>query len=86
MLLHEVESALLGEACKGRDTAEMMVRCIVHHWYHLHAGIVTGGELYKVSSYPFHKHLTIHIITVISCANWIVRLAWKSEEEERWTC
>ena len=69
MLLHEVDSALLGEAFKGRDTAEMMVRCIVHHWYHLHAGIVTGGELYNVSSYPFHKYLTIHITIVVSCAN-----------------
>ena len=45
----------------------MMVRRIVHHWYHMYAGIVPGGEWYNLSSYLFHKHLTIHVIMVVSC-------------------
>ena len=67
VLLHEFGSDLLGEACEGCYTADMMVRLIVHHRYHLHAWIVTGGERYNFSSYPFHKHLTIHVIMVVSC-------------------
>ena len=67
VILHDVESALLGEAREVWDTVDMMVRCIVHHRYHLHAGIVTGDERYNFSSYPFHKHLTIHVIVVVSC-------------------
>ena len=42
VLPHEVDSALLGEARNGWDIGYMMVRCIVHHRYHLYAGIVTG--------------------------------------------
>ena len=44
-----------------------MIRCILYHRYHLHAGIVTGGKLYNFISYQFHKHLTIHVIMVVSC-------------------
>ena len=67
LLLSEVDSALLGEAREGWDTTDMMVWCIVRHRYHLHAGIVTGSERYTFSSYTFYKHLTIHVIMVVSC-------------------
>ena len=67
MLLHEVDSALLGKYREGWDTADMMARCIVHHWYHLHARIVTGSKRYNFIGYPFHKHLIIHVIMVVSC-------------------
>ena len=67
VLLHEVDNDLLGEACEGWDTADMMVWCIVHHWYHLHDGTVTVSERYNFSSYSFHKYLTINVIIVVSC-------------------
>ena len=66
-LLHKVDSDLLGEARKGWDTVDMIVWCIVFHHYHLQSGIVTGGERYNFSSYQFHKHLTIHVIMLVSC-------------------
>ena len=67
MLLNEVDSDLLGESREVWDTADMMVRCIFHHRYHMHAGIVTVGEQYNFISYPFHKHLTIYVIMAVSC-------------------
>ena len=67
MLLDDVDSALLGEAREGLDNVDMMVRYIVHHQYHLHAGIVTGGERYNFRSYTFNKNITIRVIMVVSC-------------------
>ena len=66
MILHEVDGALFGEACEGWDTADMIVWCIVHHPYHLHAGLFMVGKRYNLSSYLFHKHLTIQVIMVVS--------------------
>ena len=44
----------------------MMVWFIVRHRYHVNAGIFTGEERYNFGSYPFHKHLKIHVIMVVS--------------------
>ena len=60
VLLHDVDSDILGEAREVWDTVDIMVRYIVRHRYHLHAGIIKGGERYNFSSYPiFIKDTTI---------------------------
>ena len=51
VLLHEVDSDLHGEAREGWYTADMILQCAVHHWYHLHARIVTGGNKYYFKGY-----------------------------------
>ena len=66
VLICEIDSDLLGEAREVWYTVYMLVRFIVRHQYHLHAGIFTGGEQYSFRSSIFHKHLKINIIMVVS--------------------